>query len=397
VSTFYKAFEERHRGSRELITSRLRQYKPFFMPIKNSGVSKYSLDLGCGRGEWLELLLEYGLKGHGVDLDAEMLQPARELGLQVSEADAISHLSLVPDDSVAIVSAFHLVEHLPFELLQKLVEEAYRVIMPGGLIILETPNPENIIVATSNFLLDPTHVRPIPPLLLSFIIEQRGFSPVKTVRLQESKSLHTKSDLTILEVLGGVSPDYSIVAQKPGDDRLTEALAEAFNLEFGLGLEQLALRYDEQMAALRSSEGPVRERIRQISERLVEVEGTLTKHQLKTDYLLTRSFWEKLLFRRSGKPKKALGRLLFHKSGKPRGMFKSLILHTDGRPQKPFMMYMASAQYQSLPGAIRRDALFQTTPMTKGAALPNLSPTANRIMKGISAQRNKINETKSGK
>jgi O-antigen chain-terminating methyltransferase len=379
MSDFYKAFEERYRGSRELITRRLQQYEPFVLPMVEAGVVANCLDLGCGRGEWLELLSSYGLTAQGVDLDAEMLLPARELGLNVSEADAIEHLKIQPDASIAVVSAFHLVEHLPFELLRKLVVEAYRVLMPGGLIILETPNPENIIVATSSFHLDPTHIRPVPPLLLSFIIEQQGFGPVKTVRLQEPKILHTPIQLNIFDVLSGVSPDYSIVAQKPGNDQLTKVLAEAFELEFGLGLEQLASRYDQQInlttVALRSSEDRVWERIHELTEHLAEAKETLTKnhweriheltehlaeaketltkYQLQTDYLLTRSFWEKLLFRPTGKPKRALRRVLFHKSGKPRGVFKSLVLHSDGRPHKPFRKWMTSPDYQNLRSPVR--------------------------------------------
>lgn len=385
MSDFYKAFEERHRGSRELITRRLQQYEPFVLPLFEAGVIANCLDLGCGRGEWLALLSSYGLTAQGVDLDAEMLMPARELGLNVSEVDAIEHLKIQPDASIAVVSAFHLVEHLPFELLQKLVVEAYRVLIPGGLIILETPNPENIVVATSNFHLDPTHIRPVPPLLLSFIIEQQGFGPVKTVRLQEPKILHTPIELNIIDVLGGVSPDYSIVAQKPGDDRLTKVLAEAFDLEFGLGLEQLASRYDEQMnltkVALRSSEDRVWERIHQLSEHLEEVKETLTKYQLQTDYLLTRSLWEKLLFRSTGKPKRALRRILFHKSGKPRGVFKSLIFHPDGQPHKAFRKWMTSSDYQNLRSTSRSGV--SSEPDTLLLAEPDLSPRAHVLLKSL--------------
>ena len=86
--------------------------------------------------------------------------------------------------------------------------------MPGGLLIMETPNPENIVVATRNFYLDPTHQRPIPPMLLAFVAEYAGFARVKTLRLQESKELVNKGDVSLQDVFAGASPDYAVVAQK---------------------------------------------------------------------------------------------------------------------------------------------------------------------------------------
>ena len=88
-------------------------------------------------------------------------------------------------DSLTVVSAFHVVEHIPFETLRQLVDEAYRVLKPGGLLILETPNSENLVVGTSSFYLDPTHQRPLPAQLLTFVVEYAGFERVKTLYLQE--------------------------------------------------------------------------------------------------------------------------------------------------------------------------------------------------------------------
>jgi len=241
---FYRAFEDRHRGPRELIKSRLRVYLPFIEPLKTLYADCRAVDLGCGRGEWLELLREIGVDAHGVDLDDGMLAACRELGLRVETGEAGSCLKTLPDESQAIVSGFHIAEHMPFADLQILVQEALRVLKPAGLLILETPNPENIAVGTANFYVDPTHRRPIPMQLLSFLPEHYGFCRTKVLRLQESPELAGNKAPSLLDVLSGVSPDYAIVAQKRASDEQLAEFSPAFEKEYGVSLEALAVRYD---------------------------------------------------------------------------------------------------------------------------------------------------------
>jgi len=243
---FYRAFEDRFRGSRELVKSRLRIYLPFIAPLAAISPFANAIDLGCGRGEWLEVLTECGFTAQGIDLDDSMLQAARARGLDVRTGDAIELLKELPEASQAVVSGFHIAEHLPFELLQVLIKEASRVLMPGGLLILETPNPENLVTGTSAFYLDPTHQKPIPPLLLDFLIEHSGFTRRKIVRLQESQNSTNGSDLSVLNVLNGVSPDYSVVAQKDGPANILDRLITSFSAEYGVSLEELATRYQQQ-------------------------------------------------------------------------------------------------------------------------------------------------------
>ncbi|MBM6445567.1 glycosyltransferase [Pseudomonas sp. MIL9] len=246
---FYRAFEDKLRGSRQLIKSRLSVYLPFINAVKDLYPDAQAVDLGCGRGEWLELLAENGIVARGVDLDDEMLQACRDIGLDVATADALTFLKSVPNESLFLVSGFHLVEHIPFEVLQDLVVESLRVLKPGGLLILETPNPENLVVGTSNFYLDPTHICPIPPALLSFVPEYYGFGRVKTVRLQESVALVDNAEVTLLDVLQGVSPDYSIVAQKSAASDIMTATGQPFDKEYGLTLHNLATIYDRKQVA----------------------------------------------------------------------------------------------------------------------------------------------------
>jgi len=245
--TFYRAFEDKYRGSRELIKSRLEVYLPFVKKIKEIDAEPMALDLGCGRGEWLELLGENGYKAQGVDLDTGMLEACQNRGFDVTQKDAIAALNTLKNESVNIVSGFHIVEHLPFEVLQSLVQEALRVLKPGGLLIMETPNPENIQIATANFYLDPTHIRPIPSQLLSFLTEHYGFRRTKVLRLQESRELHNTEFVNLLQVISGVSPDYAVVAQKQADNELLSSCDELFSGEYGLPLETLADKFENRL------------------------------------------------------------------------------------------------------------------------------------------------------
>ena len=246
---FYRAFEEKYRGPRDLILARLAIYGPFILPLKTIYPAPPAIDLGCGRGEWLEFLLDEACSPLGIDQDEEMLQSCRERSLPAQQGDGVAYLATLPDESQAVVSAFHVVEHLSFDQLRTVVSSALRVLKPGGLLIMETPNPENIVVATCNFWLDPTHLRPIPPQLLSFLPEYYGFVRTKILRLQESKELAANESPTLNDVLRGASPDYAVVAQKAAPNETLVLFDQAFNQEYGLSLNILAERYDGSISA----------------------------------------------------------------------------------------------------------------------------------------------------
>ncbi len=246
-SNFYKAFEDRYRGSRDLVKSRLQVYVPFLEFLEqyvHSGAS--AVDLGCGRGEWLEILKERGFDYLGIDIDEGMLEACAGLGLSTQQGDAISYLKQLPGESQLLVSGFHLAEHLSFDDLQALVQEAFRVLKPTGLLILETPNPENIHVGCSNFYLDPTHDKPLPPDLLAFLPEYYGFKRTKVLRLQEAPGMSEADTVSLFDVLTEVSPDYAVVAQKGGEASLLNILDKAFSQDYGLTLEAISRRYQQQ-------------------------------------------------------------------------------------------------------------------------------------------------------
>jgi O-antigen chain-terminating methyltransferase len=244
IDGFYRAFEDKHRGSLETIKERQRAYLPLITPLLIQYPNAATLDLGCGRGEWLELLEETGFQASGVDLDEGMLAECRRRGLDVQTQDALDALKNIPDNSVAIVSGFHFAEHIPFDVLQRVVQEALRVLLPAGLLILETPNPENILVGTSNFYLDPTHQRPLPPLLMEFLPEYYGFHRTKVLRLQEPAGIDENEFYSLYDVFGGVSPDYAIVAQKTATSAVLSAVSYAFERDIGVTLGAASSRYD---------------------------------------------------------------------------------------------------------------------------------------------------------
>jgi O-antigen chain-terminating methyltransferase len=207
---FYADFENLHRGSAELIVGRLRAYLP---DVEVAPALGPVVDIGTGRGEFLDLLAEAGIAGYGVDTNAVTVAQCRERGLEVVHADALHHLRSCADASLGAVTGFHLVEHLPFGLLLDLVAEARRVVAPGGVVVFETPNPGNLVVGASNFYIDPTHLRPVPPGLLSAVVWSRGFDPVEVRYLNASPP-----GFTLPDDLGDADP------LRPAIDRLEELL-----------------------------------------------------------------------------------------------------------------------------------------------------------------------------
>ena len=179
TDSFYKAFEDRFRGSKQEIRQRLEVYLPFLKALRPFHRKFMVLDLGCGRGEWLEMLKELKIEAIGIDIDQEMINECESLGLNVRCEDGIQALKSFRSKSLSLVTGFHIAEHLSFDELQEVFRIAHHVLKDGGLLILESPNPENISVGSMNFYLDPTHKKPLPPKLLGFLAEFSGFGVSK--------------------------------------------------------------------------------------------------------------------------------------------------------------------------------------------------------------------------
>jgi O-antigen chain-terminating methyltransferase len=263
IDNFYKAFEDRFRGSNQVIKSRLSIYLPYVKTLHSIYPNIQCLDLGCGRGEWLELLSDNSINGYGVDINAKMVEASSDQ-IKVIVGDVLDHLKLLPNDSIDLITGFHIAEHLTFENLFTLIEESFRVLKPTGLLILETPNSENITVGTSGFYMDPTHIRPIPLLQLSFLTEYVGFYRNQTLGLQEWEKFQDETTpVSLYQVFNGVSPDYSVISQKNGDAKNIQLFDTLFSRKYGILLEDIANRYFLQQHNLYNS---LRIKLLQISE-----------------------------------------------------------------------------------------------------------------------------------
>jgi 2-polyprenyl-3-methyl-5-hydroxy-6-metoxy-1,4-benzoquinol methylase len=215
----YAAFEDVFRGSREEIKARQSVYLPLLQEHGVGSPEMPVLDLGSGRGEWLELLREHNIQARGVDRDEMMIERCKLDNLEVIQADALSYLSSLPDLSQGAVTSFHMVEHIPFTVVLTMVDEILRVLKPGGIIIVETPNPQNILVGSHTFYLDPTHLKPLPSPMLRFFIEARGFCDVHVRELHPyPETVHFPDDgkgvtRRLNDYLYGAQ-DYAVIGRK---------------------------------------------------------------------------------------------------------------------------------------------------------------------------------------
>jgi O-antigen chain-terminating methyltransferase len=169
----YVRFEDRHRGTREDIRHRQRAYLDLFASVGRV------LDVGCGRGEFLELCREAGIEARGIDVDPAMVARCREAGLAAEQADALVYLEAEPDGGLGGIFCAQVIEHLPPEALIALVRLAHRKLRPGGVLLCETPNPACLTVFSGAFYVDLSHVKPIHPEAARFVLEAAGFQDVE--------------------------------------------------------------------------------------------------------------------------------------------------------------------------------------------------------------------------
>jgi O-antigen chain-terminating methyltransferase len=184
------------------------------------------IDIGCGRGEWLELMKRHGVDAYGVDVNDNIAQLAVQRGLEVKVEDGLEHLSELRSASAGLVSMFHVAEHLEFETLFAVVRAAHHALAPGGALVVETPNPTNLNVGAASFYRDPTHKTPLHPQLLEFLVSSAGFDSIELKFLHPSSEVpfqlpaSLKDDEELKRLLDHLNwallgpQDYSIIAFK---------------------------------------------------------------------------------------------------------------------------------------------------------------------------------------
>jgi O-antigen chain-terminating methyltransferase len=169
----YAGFENRHRGAEQDVMEQQKLYLPYFQ------TSKTVLDLGCGRGEFLDLLSRQGIPVEGIDLNAQMIETCRDRGIECRAADILEALAAHPDDSLGGIFSSQVVEHLAPDYLRRLVDLAYVKLAPDTHIVLETINPASVFALVHVYFLDITHRQPVHPQSLKFLVESAGFQDVE--------------------------------------------------------------------------------------------------------------------------------------------------------------------------------------------------------------------------
>jgi SAM-dependent methyltransferase len=204
----YFMFEHRFRGTGDDIRRRQTTYVDLFQG------RQHVVDLGCGRGEFLQVALQHGIGITGVDSNADMVAFCRDLGLPAVRADLLAYLTALPENSVDGLFCAQVVEHLDPDTLQRFVHLAASRIKPGAPLVIETVNP-HCPLALGNFYLDPTHARPVPPLMLRFLLEQARFT-VNALRFSSAVPGHAGPDrVEGLDPLPADAPayqDYAAIA-----------------------------------------------------------------------------------------------------------------------------------------------------------------------------------------
>ena len=196
----YLGFENAFRGTPEEISRRLAEYVPKFVGLDDV------LDVGCGRGEFLHLLRERGIRARGLDLNQSMVEEARARGLDAVRADALAYLLAQPDGSLGGVFASQVVEHLEPAYLSKLIEAAAHKIRRGGILVLETINPTCWVAFFESFIRDPTHVQPLHPDTLQFMLRASGFAGVE---VEYKAPVPQIARLQAISNASAVSPEFA--------------------------------------------------------------------------------------------------------------------------------------------------------------------------------------------
>lgn len=237
VDYTYLLLENRYRGSEETVAARLADYPQLFRTSSAADLDALPvLEIGAGRGELQTLFKQAGVSSYGIELDAAMVERCRAQGLDVSEQEGLAHLRQLPDRSLKGVVAIQVVEHLQLSQLKGLLELCGQKVAPGGKIVFETINTESIVALCQNYFRDPTHVWPMHPQTMQFLLELAGLkvlgiekrSPYpEGARLQEiaAQDFMTPRWSAVLDslnhnirMLNGLlfdHQDYRIVAQVP--------------------------------------------------------------------------------------------------------------------------------------------------------------------------------------
>jgi 2-polyprenyl-3-methyl-5-hydroxy-6-metoxy-1,4-benzoquinol methylase len=206
----YGRFAERFRGTEEYVKEGQQLYLPYFRDCRDV------LDIGCGRGEFLEMMRGAGVSAKGIDLDAASVATCRHKGLDAEVADLFVYLENLAEASLDGIFCSQVVEHLPPERLPEMVRLCASRLQRNGVIAIETPNPECLAIFATHFYLDPTHQRPVPHPLLAFYLEEFGVGNIEVRKVSPAAdsmpSVRSLPEDFREAFFGGL--DYAILGKK---------------------------------------------------------------------------------------------------------------------------------------------------------------------------------------
>ncbi len=195
----YVGFEKKFYGDHETLQPKHSQYIDHFHGVDDV------LDIGCGSGAFLTLLKKRGIKAHGIDINPNVVKDCAQHDLSVERADAIPYLSKQKNKTYGAITCFHVIEHMHPEDCLKFLRLCFKKLKPGGKLILETPNTTMLGILNKGFYMDPTHIRPVHPETVEFVLRDLGFKKIK---------VHTSSQLPEGDRLKSVSdPDMNFNVQ----------------------------------------------------------------------------------------------------------------------------------------------------------------------------------------
>jgi len=225
----YIEFENQFRGSRESILERLDQYRGVLTYIKEEYPRAKALDLGCGRGEWLQKCQQYELSAQGIDASSSMIKYCKKEGLNACKGNIFKIMPHLKSNCYSLITAFHIIEHLDNDKITKLLIEAERLLKKNGIIIIEMPSIDNIYVSTDSFYLDETHINKIHPKLLIYKLGIHGFKSTE-LNYINGEAVEEQTHL-MKKLFYNVGQDVSIVACKKitlpklrGEKGITESI-----------------------------------------------------------------------------------------------------------------------------------------------------------------------------
>lgn len=216
--------QDRFRGSEEETKNKLRKHLDTLQDLRPSALNRPWLDIGTGRGEWVELAKVSGHSITGIDVNPVAGKYCSSRGLPVIQSEALAYLRSQSEESYSVVTLFHVIEHWSLPNCLEVLREIRRVLSDDGFLLIETPHPGHVMTATESFWIDPTHQRPIPIQLLQFTVEYAGLTVESSGEINEAGTPEGNpyGSLPFLAHLNRrfYGPqDYFLLARRAGDRR----------------------------------------------------------------------------------------------------------------------------------------------------------------------------------